>query len=50
MWLAMMALVFANQKLEICVSTIPLSGIGVGRMTSKAERRSLTTMSISLGA
>ena len=40
----------SNQKLAICVSTTPLSGIGVGRMTSKAESRSLVTMSISLGA
>ena len=49
-WLGMMASVCSNQKLEIWVSTVPLSAIGVGRMTSKAESRSLTTMSIWLGA
>ena len=46
----MMASVCSNQKLEIWVSTVPLSAIGVGRMTSNADRRSLTTMSIWLGA
>ena len=46
----MMWSVCSNQKLAICVRTTPLSGIGVGRMTSNAESRSLVTMSIWLGA
>ena len=50
MWLGTMALVLSNQKLAICVSTTPLSGMGVGKITSKADRRSVVTMSISLGA
>ncbi len=45
----MMSLSLPNQKLLICVSTTPLSGIPVGRMTSKAESRSVVTMSSSLG-
>ena len=50
MWLGTMAFVLSNQKLAIWVSTTPLSGIGVGRITSKADSRSVVTMSISLGA
>ncbi len=46
----MMGAVCPNQKLEICVSTMPFSGIGVGRTTSKAESRSVTTMSSRSGA
>ncbi len=49
-WLGMMWSVCSNQKLAICVRTTPLSGIGVGRMTSNAESRSLVTISIWLGA
>ena len=36
----------ANQKLEIWFSTRPLSGIGSGSTTSKADSRSVVTMSI----
>ena len=49
MWLAMTCSVRANQKLDTWVSTRPLPGIGVGKMTSKAEMRSLVTMSSSSG-
>jgi hypothetical protein len=45
-----LAFVLSNQKLAIWVSTTPLSGIGVGKITSKADSRSVVTMSISLGA
>ena len=34
------------QKAEIAVSTLPLSGMGVGRIQSKALIRSVLTMSI----
>jgi hypothetical protein len=36
----------SNQNAEIVVSTLPLSGIGVGRVQSKALIRSVLTMSI----
>jgi len=49
-WLGTRPLVRANQTFEICVSTTPFSGIGVGRTTSKAESRSLVTISNSFGA
>ena len=38
----------SNQNSESCVSTRPLSGIGVGSTTSKADRRSVATSSRSL--
>src|ERR1035437_8499094 len=41
----MTSAVWANQKRDRPVSTRPLSGIGVGRTTSKAESRSLATSS-----
>src|SRR5215471_7158538 len=34
----------SNQNREICVRTFPLSGMGVGITTSKAESRSVATM------
>src|SRR5437762_2100596 len=45
MWLGTMCFVRLNQKADIWVSTRPFSGIGVGKTTSKAERRSVVTMS-----
>lgn len=44
-WLGTTWASLANQKFAISVSTRPLSGIGSGSTTSKAESRSLTTMS-----
>src|ERR1035437_6563011 len=41
----MTSAVWANQKRDRPVSTRPLSGIGVGRTTSKAAMRSLATSS-----
>ena len=41
----MISSVRPNQKWERPVSTRPLSGIGVGRTTSKAEMRSDATIS-----
>ena len=38
--------VFSNQKAEISLSTRPLSGIGSGSTTSKADSRSEVTISI----
>src|SRR5687767_22763 len=43
-WFGTICAVCANQKFESCVSTLPLSGIGVGSTTSNAERRSLATI------
>jgi hypothetical protein len=43
--LATIPRVRANQKFEIAVSTRPLPGIGSGSTTSKADRRSLATIS-----
>src|SRR5439155_4594687 len=43
-WLGMMSAVSANQYRDNAVSTRPLSGIGVGRATSKALTRSEATM------
>ncbi len=43
-WLGMMSRVRSNQKLESWVSTSPLPGIGVGRITSNAEMRSVATI------
>ncbi len=40
-----MSFVRANQNAERPVSTRPLSGISVGRTTSKTEMRSLATSS-----
>ena len=40
----MMSRVRSNQKLESCVSTSPLPGMGVGRITSNAEMRSVATI------
>ncbi len=45
-WLGMIAPSFSNQKLDTAVSTRPLSGIGSGRMTSKADSRSVVTISM----
>src|SRR2546421_5697005 len=45
MWFGTIACSRANQKPETPVSTRPLSGISVGRMTSKVEMRSLATRS-----
>ena len=44
-WLGMMCLSFSNQKLETEVRTCPLPGMGVGSTTSKADRRSVVTIS-----
>src|SRR5215204_1426981 len=44
-WFGTMSCVRANQKPERPVSTRPLSGISVGRTTSKTEMRSLATSS-----
>src|SRR2546423_4620350 len=44
-WFGTIELVRANQKAESPVSTRPLSGISVGRTTSKVEMRSLATSS-----
>ena len=41
-----MCAVLANQKFEMELSTRPLSGIGSGSTTSKADSRSVVTMSI----
>jgi hypothetical protein len=40
-----MSRVVSNQNTDICVSTLPLSGIGVGITTSYAEMRSEATIS-----
>src|SRR5256886_13212911 len=44
-WFGTIELVGANQKADNPVSTRPLSGISVGRRTSKVEMRSLATSS-----
>src|SRR6476646_7775106 len=44
-WFGTIELVRANQRAESPVSTRPLSGISVGRTTSKVEMRSLATSS-----
>ena len=44
MWLGMMCADFSNQKLEIWVRILPLSGMGVGSTWSNAEMRSHATM------
>src|SRR5437016_4541025 len=49
-WFATIAAVSRNQKRERPVSTLPLSGIGVGRTTSKAEMRSEATSSSRLSS
>jgi hypothetical protein len=36
---------WSNQKADMAVSTRPLSGMGSAMITSKAEMRSLVTMS-----
>src|SRR4051812_2800780 len=43
-WLGTILSSRLNQNVESCVSTRPLSGIGVGNTTSNAERRSLATI------
>ena len=43
-WFGTIFSVLRNQKFESCVRTRPLSGIGVGRTASKADSRSLATM------
>src|SRR5256886_10981488 len=45
MWFGTIACSSVNQKPERPVSTRPLSGISVGRTTSKVEMRSLATSS-----
>jgi hypothetical protein len=45
-WLGTMWPSLPNQKFAISLSTRPFSGMGSGRITSKAESRSLTTISI----
>src|SRR5438093_2695755 len=45
MWLGTISRSSVNQKPERPVSTRPLSGISVGRTTSKVEMRSLATSS-----
>src|SRR3989304_4331988 len=47
MWFGAIAFVRSNQKLESRVSTRPFCGMGVGRTTSNAERRSLATITSS---
>jgi hypothetical protein len=44
-WFGVMARVRTNQKAARPVSTRPLSGISVGRITSKVEMRSDATRS-----
>ena len=44
-WLGMLPAVMANQKAEMLERTTPFSGMAVGRTTSKAEMRSVATMS-----
>ena len=44
-WLGTMAFSLSNQKAETLVSTSPLPAIGVGITTSKADRRSVVTIS-----
>ena len=41
-----MSAVRSNQKREIALSTRPLSGMGSGMITSKAEMRSEVTISM----
>ena len=41
-----MCRVFSNQKFEISVSTRPFPGIGSGNTTSKADSRSVATISM----
>ena len=43
-WLGTIEPVVSNQKIDIWVRTLPLSGTGSGRITSKAEIRSEATM------
>ena len=43
-WLGQMPAVLSNQNRDICVSTRPLSGIGLGMITSYAEIRSEATI------
>ena len=45
-WFGTMCPSLANQKFAISFSTRPLSGMGSGSTTSKAESRSLVTISI----
>jgi hypothetical protein len=49
-WLGRMFDNFPNQKSATAVSTLPLSGMGVGRTTSKADSRSVVTMSMRLSS
>jgi hypothetical protein len=44
-WLGTVSAVASNQKTDSAVSTLPLSGIGVGCVTSYVEIRSLATIS-----
>ncbi len=44
-WFGTTCAVRSNHHADIWFSTLPLSGIPVGRMTSKAEMRSVATIS-----
>src|SRR5689334_21181175 len=49
-WLGWKVSVCENQKIESCVRTLPRSGMPLGRMWSKAEIRSVATMSSRLSS
>ena len=44
-WFSWNSWVWLNQKIESWVSTLPRSGMPLGRTWSKAERRSVATIS-----
>ena len=44
MWFGMTSLVYSNQKRDSCVSTAPLSVMRFFKITSKAEMRSVATI------
>src|SRR3984885_7462988 len=50
MWLATICFVFSNQNTDSPVSTLPLSGIGVGWTASYVEMRSLATIKSGAGS
>ena len=45
MWLGMISPIFPNQNADMRVSTSPFPGMGFGMTKSKAEMRSLATIS-----
>src|SRR5690348_3095992 len=49
-WLGWKVSVCENQKIESCVRTLPRSGMPLGRTRSKAEMRSVATMSSRLSS